>query len=251
MLSSVWRYEIVGRIIPERVDFNCSVPTVQLVEPNSGHTFEVSLSIQKSLISVKITSCDQISDFDTVRNIIRDFIRLYTDSYGYLHGYAYEVEIDSISGENNNPHLVFGVQINELELDFTNRPIQIFDEICKLMYSGNNHVLKIALNDLRLSIQHPTDTAMYCLRGVESLMQHFNNGDKDKAWEDLRTNLNISRSFIKSIEDKAWSPRHGKPVPISHAERVDIMKRTWKIVDRFIIFAKTGKPLDKSTYPEL
>lgn len=38
---------------------------------------------------------------------------------------------------------------------------------------------------------------------------------------------------------------------MTHEVRVDILKRTWEIVDRFIVFLQNEeKPLDQ-TYPEL
>ena len=146
---------------------------------------------------------------------------------------------------------LFGVQIDELEKDFRNRSVQKLDELVSLMYNGDLNELRIALNDLRLAIQHPKDTGVFCFRAIESLRYYFSM-NKDKGWKDLKDNLNVSRSFMKPIEDKSWSSRHGRPIPISHKERINILLRTWKIVDRFIIYVKSGgKRLDPNRYEEL
>lgn len=250
-MTDQYDYHLSGKILPERVDCNINLPIFNLIEPQFGYDFGISVSIQRSQISVDVSSKTEITDFNTLRNLVRDFIRLHTDAYGYLHGYAYEIEITSFSGRNNTPHIIYGVQINELESDYQNRPIPDYKDVAKLMYEGANNELRIALNDLRLAIQHPNDTGVFCFRAIESLMQYF--GPKnDGTWNQFRNTLNISRDFLKPIEDKSWSPRHGKPVLITHLERVDIMKRTWKIVDRFLIYLKNGKnDLDAQKYPNL
>lgn len=247
----VFTYHMSGKVLPERVNANFILPMLHVKEPTFGYEFDISTSIQLSQISIEITSQAEITDFATLRNIVRDFIRLHTDAYGYLYGYAYDVEITSISGKNNIPHLIYGIEIKEIEIDHPNRPLREFADIVKLMHDGSNNELRLALNDLRLSIQHPTDTAVFCFRAIESLMQYF--GPKaESTWETFRDSLNISRDFLKPTEDKCWSPRHGKPIPISHSERVDIMMRSWKIVDRFVIYLQNScKPLDKSKYPKL
>lgn len=251
IVENKYDYHLSGKILPERVDYNINLPVLNLVEPQFGYNFDIAVSIQRSQISVDITSKTEITDINTLRNIVRDFIRLHTDSFGYLHGYAYEIEITSFSGRNNIPHKIYGVQIDEIEDDYPNRPISEDVDVAKLMYEGANNELRISLNDLRLAIQHPGDTGVFCFRAIESLMQYFGSKN-DATWNQFRSTLNVSRSFLKPIEDKSWSRRHGKPVPITHSERVDIMKRTWKVVDRFILFIlNSAKALDKTQHPEL
>ncbi len=84
-------------------------------------------------------------------------------------------------------------------------------------------------------------------------MQYFNKHDKNKAWDEFRSALNISEDYIKiGIKPLADNIRHGKSPFVSAAARDNILTKTWKIIDRFIVYAKNNEvPLDKSEYIEL
>ena len=79
---------------------------MKLLEPTYNFELEISMSILKSQISIQISSQKEIKDFSTLRNIVRDFIYLHTDAFGYLHGYAYDIEITAVTGESNIPHFI-------------------------------------------------------------------------------------------------------------------------------------------------
>ena len=251
-MTEQFHYQLTGKIIPERVGFSLSNVMGTVSVPEFEIECNFSLSIELSIISLKIITEKEIIDFATIRNVLRDLVRLYTDTFGYLHGYAYEIEITSISGKENKPHHIFGVELKEIEDDFSNRPDKKFDEIAQLMHGGNNNELRLALNDFRLSMQHPIDTGMFCYRAMESLMQRFNSGNNDEAWNEFRDSLNLSKNFLQPLIDNSWPSRHGKPVAITHDQRVDLIKRIQKIIDRFVIYAINGHvQLDKTQYLEL
>ena len=105
-MTNSFKYQITGKVTPERVDFNCSLPPMKLLEPTYNFELEISMSILKSQISIQISSQKEIKDFSTLRNIVRDFIYLHTDAFGYLHGYAYDIEITAVTGESNIPHFI-------------------------------------------------------------------------------------------------------------------------------------------------
>lgn len=247
----MFEYVFTGKVLPERVDFSLTGSKPMKVKSDTGMEFELTLSIQKSNIFIKIKSEKEIEDIQSLKNGITDFVRLYTDAYGYLHGYAYDIEITSLIQDNPFEHTIFGVNVIELESDFPNRPIKDMAEIIELL--NKIQFLRVAFGDLRLAIKYPKDTGVFAYRAIESLMQFFNKGgQRKKAWEELSKNLNISKSWIDYVRDFALEPRHGKPKLVNGADRVEIMKHTWKIVDRFIVYLKNDqKPLDKATHPEL
>lgn len=252
-----YRYVLHGRVIPERVDFNLSTVPVTITEANYGFKLKVFLSILKSQISVYITSDKKVSDFETLRNIILEFIHGHTDSFGYLHGLAYDVEITSISGDQNEPYLIYGVQINEIEKDYNNRPINDLNKILPLMAGDNRH-LRYIFSDLRRAIKYPNDTGVHCYRAIETIRQFFLDGDphdkdaRKQSWEKLRNSLNVTEDYLKSVEKYSLSARHGRPILMTGLKRVEIMKQTWKVVDRFLVYLDGNqKSLDKTAYPEL
>ena len=99
---------------------------------------------------------------------------------------------------------------------------------------------------------------MFCFRAIESLMQHFLKGDptdrtaRTEAWVELDKDLNVTKNFTNKISKYALTPRHGKFIPLSISVRIELLKRTQSVIDRFVVFAKNNeKPLDKKQYPEL
>ena len=251
--GSEYIYNFFGKIIPERVNFSLTVPTLHTDVKNLGMNYDIDLSIVNSQISIKVKSKVKVTDDQTLRNIVSDTVRLFTDAYGYVHGFAYDVEITSMTTNYDNTHQVFGVQINEIKADLQNRPYQNIQEFIPLLFTEEFFQLRIALSDLRLAMKYPKDTGVFCYRSLESLMQYFNeNDDRGRAWDNLKKNLNIDQSWLDEIRNNAWSARHGKPILLGNELRVDIMRRTWKVVDRFIIFAKNNaSQLNIKDYPVL
>lgn len=250
-----FEYHLTGKIIPERVDFSTTIPPIRIAVPEYGFDFTVALSIIKSHVSIKIESENEIQDYETLRNTVVEYVRMYTDSYGYLNGFAYGVEITSFSGSNNKPYVVFGVDISALKN--SDRPFHEIGDILPLMWEFDE--LRIVLGDLRRSMEYPNDTALFCYRAIEGIMQFFMEGDskdnsvRKNAWESMRNNLNISESWIKEKFEKLSIPsRHAKRVSLTGKMRENMMNDAWKVVDRFIVFLKNDQHnLDKNKFLEL
>lgn len=250
-----FEYHLSGKIIPERVTFSTNVPPIRIAVPEYDFDFMIALSIVLSHISIKIESENEITDYETLRNVTVEYVRMHTDSYGYLNGYTYGVEITSFSGSNNKPHVLFGVGIHALKND--DRPFHQIGDILPLLWEHDE--LRIVLGDLRRSIEYPNDTALFCYRAIEGIMQFFVDGDpqddrvRKNAWKSMRDALNISESWIKERIEKFSIPsRHGKRVFLSGKMREDMMNDAWKVTDRFISYLKNDKKsLDRDNFPEL
>ncbi len=252
----MFRYIFIGKVLPERVDFSLTPHELDVIT-STGLNFKIKLAIQRSQIFVEVISDNEIDDIYTIKNIIVDFVRKYTDTYGYLKGYGYDLEITYVILPDNQ-QLIFSVSIGEIEKDSDSRPKIEYGKIIELINNPENYSLGLSLTDLNLSIKYPKDTGVFCYRSIESIMQFFNKGDpadtesRKKAWNSLNENLRISNEWITYVREFALNPRHGSPKFPSGDERVKIMKHTWNVVDRFLIYLLNNKqPLDKSAYLEL
>lgn len=251
----MFRYIFTGKVLPERVDFSLTPHQIEATT-NTGQKFKITISVQKSQIFLEVTSENAIDDIPTLKNGIVDFVRQYTDIYGYLHGYSYDLEITSLILPNID-HIVFGVLIPELEKDTLNRPIQDFQKILEIGQNPDNLALRLALMDLNLSIKYPKDTGVFCYRSIESIMQFFNEGNPEdtnarkKAWATLSKNLRISQAWTDFVKEFALNPRHGSPKLLTGKDRIDIMMRSWQVVDRFLIFLANGGTQLDSSYSQL
>ncbi len=196
----VFKYILTGKVLPERVDFQLSPRTIVIDVPEFTFNFGLILSIAKSQIIVQIISENQIQDYETLRNIVVDIVRLHVDIDGYIRGHGYDIEITSLTGENNMPHIIFGINIEEIEKDSANRPIHDIDEIVSKFGKPEYNFLRLSLIDLQLSIKFPKDTGVFCYRAIESIMQYFNKENntvknREQAWEQFNSNLNVSKLF--------------------------------------------------------
>lgn len=193
----MYEYNFVGRIIPERVNYEFAIDRPFLFPINESWKVTVSLSIKRSEVFVKCTSNIEVTDFGILRSAIEDFIRLFTDSFGYIRGYGYDVSIDYVSyGEPLKQHL-FSIGIKDIENERKNRPVDTTSQLVNLLMKSKSNQLKESLKNLRLSIKYSSDTGVYCYRAIESIMQHFNtNGDRKKAWLDVRDKLHVSEEGL-------------------------------------------------------
>lgn len=252
----MYKYVITGKVLPERVDFHLSTRAIIIHVPDFNFEVGLKLSIAKSQILAQIGSEKEIQDYETLRNVVVDVIRLHTDIDGYIKGHGYDVEITSLVGEDNVPHIVYGIGIAELEKDLGKRPIKDIDDIVSKFGRPEYNFLRMALLDLQLSIKYPKDTGVFCYRAIESVMQYFNDGpntseSRKEAWRQLESKLNVSESWIDFVRNFALNPRHGLPQSITGNERVSIMKHTWEIIDRFIVYLENKEGLSQNVYPEL
>ncbi len=171
------------------------------------------------------------------------------NSYGYLSGRGYDVEITSVV-DPNGQQTVFGVGIRELEKTKDDRPLS-FEELLSVM-SKSPHLHR-ALGDLREAIRSPFDTGLFCYRAIECVRQHFKedkDGDNNSpSWECLRQNLRIERSWIQPLENLSKEQRHGSSPYMSESERVRLMQHAWKVVDRFCVYIRRNfQPLPDSEF---
>lgn len=235
----MYKYILNGRVLPERCNVCIPPLNLKLKCPDAGLDCNMVVSIQMSQIYLQITSEQEITDFNTLRNYVADAVHFFIDCYGFITGRGYDIEITSLAGENIQPHMVFGVGIDVLENDIEDRQTQNIEQIIKLFSEDDSYSnqLRLTLKDLRFAIKYPEDSGFFCYRAIESLMQYFNrSNNKDEAWNILREKIHISRNILDYIKKFADDPRHGCSILISDAERAKVMKYTWKIVDRFIYY---------------
>jgi hypothetical protein len=96
-----------------------------------------------------------------------------------------------------------------------------------------------ALHDLIEANTIPHVSSINCARVVERL-RHIIAGDQPRndAWRKMREVLNISEAYLKLITDVSADPRHGDPIRITGNVTMEIIFRTWAIMNRFLEYKK-------------
>jgi hypothetical protein len=110
-----------------------------------------------------------------------------------------------------------------------------------------------ALNDLIEAITIPHMASVNCGRVIDSIRRQIAPTlDGTKAWEVMGKALNIARSYRELISKQSVGPRHGDGAFIPGPESVEVVKRTWIIMDRYLEYRKRGEVhLTLPEFPEL
>ena len=228
-------YIFSGKVLPERANVNITTIEFEIEAIDAGISGTAIISVAVSQVSIVFNTNNDL-DIMTLKNYVENIVRTLVDSYGYLSGRGYDIEITSVV-DNKGKHTVFGVGISELEKSQNERPLN-YDQILTVT-TKSQHIHR-AFGDLREAIRSPVDTGFFCYRAVESIRQNFkkeNDGDNYKlSWERFRKSLLLDRSWIDTIKKFADPVRHGDAPYLSGTDRILILQHTWKIIDRFCLY---------------
>lgn len=242
-------YVLTGRVIPERAVLSVSEIPMLVSGGSDVPEGELGVEIILNQIFAKYLSQNEVTNIFTLRNIVEDAVRSIVDVAGYIHGYAYDVEIVQLTQPNTAMKQVFGIDVPVLAGVCEQAGINIHDVI-GLLAQPSSYFVRHALADLRESVKSAKDTAFFCYRAVESLKNAFlvkyqASGDENTKWELFRTQYQIERDDIMSIKAFADPVRHGNYVdakPMSDPERADFFRKTWGIVNKFVRAERQSPP---------
>lgn len=247
------RYMFSGRILPERVAAEVVPPQKLSIDvPDANLSFEATISVHASQVSVIVDAGSDLIDIPTMRNYVEWSVRILFDGYGYINCLGYDVEITSVVGPKGE-HTVFGVDMKAIGESESEPPVDMA-ELWMLLTSGPESVaLQRSLADLREAIRKPHDTGFFCYRAVESLRQAFvepKDGDNTKrSWERISSALQIDRSWITLLEQFGKPQRHGETPYMSGDDRIQALKRARTVVGRYVEYTRRGcKPLPTADF---
>ncbi|MBU0998430.1 hypothetical protein KJ570_02800 [Patescibacteria group bacterium] len=235
------KYIFTGKVYPERA--NITLPEVKGEVGANDADFKgtIKVSIIVSQVNIELDSDSKYSPTD-LKNTVEMFAHTMVDTYGYLKGYSYSLEITSVYIPQTGYFEVFGAEVVKITQDEKNRPLNYQDT---LQLALKNPELYMVLKDLRDAIKKPLDTFFHCRRVAETIMNHFmKSGNKAKGWKDTIKALAFNEDEINEIKTAAGDQRHGTYGSVAGEKRVDIMMKTWKIVDKFIEYLKSQE-IDK------
>ncbi len=234
-----YKYTFFGKVLPERacVEFQTDNSSpISIETPN----YSVQISIAFSQVSAVVNSESEIQDTATLKNKVEQHVRFLVDLIGFTKAYGYDVEITSMVNPSGKLQ-VFAVGFGSLTEAVGERPLRLKELI---NVANKSPEFKTAIADLREAIRMPRDTGFFAYRAIETIRQEFYNPeDKEderdkKSWGRLRESLKIERGDIDYIKKYSDPQRHGEATGMSWKERLEVMKRAWKIVDEFTLYIR-------------
>ena len=162
--------------------------------------------------------------------------------FGFLMGYAYSVVISRIFTSDKKINYVFGIDVPVLggRYDGEEKFEKAHSKILELSKGESGIFIARFLSDLRNSISEPEDTAFYCYRSLETLMNHcaYTKAHVElsskKKWEKFREIAECTESDLRSIKQSADPLRHGNHVAETIYDRAKVLELTWQIADGYL-----------------
>lgn len=102
---------------------------------------------------------------------------------------------------------------------------------------------RTVLNDLIQALSSSHAVVPSCARAMEGIRSAITPGsdNREKGWPIMRERLNIDRPYLQFITDKSTGPRHGdRSDAIPASLNVEILQRSWEIMNRFLIYKQRG-----------
>jgi len=240
----MYEYIFEGNILPKTQKFPDLKISQHIDNPDLQLEYEMKLEVKNFQFKVIVNTINEFDDFLTLRNSVRESLLLITSIYDYVDACYHDVEILSYTNKQTNQRIELNTSIGNV------REKQIgvsfkFEDFYKLFSKPGYNYLRVALLDLNLAIKYPKDTTFFCFRAIESLRKFFSER-KSKGWNALYKELRISPSLKQKMEELAKETRHGGPQPLSSEDRLKVLKSSWRIMDRFVLFALNDeKSLDE------
>ena len=229
------KYIFFGKVHPERAILTISNVRAEIGADGISFKGKVNISIKLSQVVVELDTDAKLSTVD-LRNTVENFVHTMVDVYGYLKGYAYSVELFSVYIPETGEYEVFGIDVVKITQDEKNRPLNYHDT---LLLALKIPELSMVLKDLRDAIKRPHDTFFHCRRATETITKYFTKtGNLKKGWDDTVKTLQLKEKDINLIKTEGGNQRHGIYGSVEGENRVDIMMKTWKVVDKFIEYLK-------------
>lgn len=162
--------------------------------------------------------------------------------HAFTSGTAYTVVLDAVQEPGSpvckrldatNPALV------ELCTSFT----QSAEDSSKVWYMVmQDFDLMQILQDAIWAIGLPQYQPIGCGRVLDGIRNYIApDVDVKAGWKSVHAALNVSEAYASFVGDRAKKPRHREKNNLTSEEVAQMLRHTWTIVDRFLIYCRRGK----------
>jgi len=253
------KYKFRGSINPRSYQLSHKIDWSLITGEKDGKLYELhcKIDIEKSEITIDSKTDANFSLYDH-RDAVVSFLGHQLSAHGFQNGLWLEAEINAVYDYDAKKWLTIDPIHPALEKIQDDLSTQKEFDITQILDQKKYIALRYALRDAQLAIKYLDDTGTFCFRAIESIREFFvdqdtdNPADSKNSWIRMNRSLNLSREYTGDISKFALGPRHGSPTLTSRENKMDIVKRTWIVIDRFMIFVNQKEtPLNDREYPKL
>jgi hypothetical protein len=250
----------LGRVLPSVVKISLdSVPQVDWIAKEINAKMHFTVSVVESVVDVKIdTNTYRDNDFGHFYNRAFDLARACVDTVAFATGHGLTVYLESFvkpDGTINsimlqNPALATHCTFFKFPI-VTQDDRVAFEKVLTTVFS--EPAVFMALNDLIQANTLPHHGITNCARVLDGLRKLVVPGvDPRPAWPIFQATINADEAYLTFISKHSKNTRHGDRSFITGPITIQVVERTWIIMNRFLEFRKRGnQPLPLAEFPLL
>jgi hypothetical protein len=258
-LKSMPQVRFKGRVLPDYFRVSLGSPmTLSRPALDIGLDISFTIDVRESVIGIDcVLSRSNPRDINHIYVRVADLANAVVNMIAFGTGLGLTAVLESFTDPNGTDHQL-RVEYRKLAQFCTafrlgaSQDDDDFAQIYELVLE--NADLMWALNDLIQAITLPHAVPVNCGRVIDSIRLMITPSARKKkaGWDQMQRVLRADQAYLKFISDHSEHPRHGARAPISGPITMEILERTWTVMNRFLEFRKRGsQPLSPSNFPLL
>lgn len=235
-------------VFPPGIQLTVSnLPPSDWDEPRTGQTMHITTRITDSVVDVEF-NVNHYDENDLNPLIVRawELASVAVNIYSYSSGYGMAVLLDTFVRPDGTEttllshHDNLAANCKAFDLTMKQRGVNDLAQLYGLILSDLD--LMKALNDLVSAITFPSSIAINCARAVEGIrnLMVSRGMDRKQGWPMMRERLNLDQKYLAFVTDASTAPRHGDRRPLPDGTLLEVLNRSWKIMDRYLEYRKRG-----------
>lgn len=238
---------IKGRIEPVRFGLNLGVREGLYSDPHGAAHMRLEVRDGWFRLDVLASSYDDCS-YCIAKS--HEYLMAIIAAHGFAEARGFQVVMESFEADGAEQFFSWGDPAIRSHIASLSLP-QGFAEML-VDASLKNFELSFAIQDLITAIR----TSNYCEiasgRAVEVVRTQFPAPTEPAAWELMRKHLNLTKEYLQFVTHKSQSPRHGRRLSSADGSGMEVMKRAWTVVCRYVEYARRGEgPLKEPEFMKL
>lgn len=243
--------QVHGRVVPANTTINVR-HRLEFGDDPDFQPVKFYLEIIESEITLHcgLDSFDLAKDGSKLMIRAQEFVQGVVDVISFKTAIGLFVILDRLTDEHGVARMDYGASklVNLVQSFTLDTYMLVYPTIV------GTHGLLQAIRDLVSCIPQRHLTSVNCARAIETIRTLIapKCDTRSEAWQIMRSQLNLSRDFLELIMEHSKSPRHGNHVPTRGENSIEIARRAWICMDRFLEYKKrSDTPLPIDQFPLL
>lgn len=252
------KIRFLGRTTPPACKVSLAdIPVIHGYQDEAlAYLIDVAVRVEPSLVEVEMSlpAYDQ-RDFERLYQRAQDIVRATVDLAAFAAG-ARVVAVLERFVDPQGKEIELGERNNRLAAECSAFSLGTDPRIWDVWRVAiNDHQFFMALRDLVDANMVGHEIPTNCGRVLDSIRRMIFPAGPDKkrqGWLAMQAALNVSSDYQKWVTEMSAPPRHGDRSYINAADTQELLRRTWAIMNRFMVYRTGGnKPLTAPDFPLL